>query len=40
MQIVSKGLIYMKCQVLFTGKNKRKYFNMSSAEMFTQHAER
>ena len=26
----------MKCQCLFSGKNNKKYFNMSSAENFTQ----
>ena len=26
----------MKCQILFSGKNKKKYFNMSIAENFTQ----
>ena len=25
----------MKCQNLFSGENKKKYFNMSSAENFT-----
>ena len=28
----------MKCQNLFAGKNKKKYFNMSSAENFTWSA--
>ena len=29
----------MKCQVLYSGKNKKKKkFKMSSAEIFTQHA--
>ena len=29
----------MKCQILFFFlKNKKKYFKMSSAEIFTQHA--
>ena len=28
----------MKCQIQFSGKNKKKYFKMSSAEIFTQHA--
>ena len=37
MQIVSTGSICMKYQVLFSGKNK-KYFNMPSAENFTQSA--
>ena len=27
----------MKCQNLFSGKIKKKYFKMSSAETFTQH---
>ena len=26
----------MKCQILFYGKNKKKYFNKPSAENFTQ----
>ena len=30
----------MKCQNLFSGKNKKKYFKMSSAEIFTQSAKR
>ena len=30
----------MKCQSLISGKNKKKYFNMSSAENFTQSAKR
>ena len=34
MQIVS----CMKCQSLLSGKNKKKYFNMLSAETFTQSA--
>ena len=41
MQIVSYGkmeLICMKCQTLFTGKNKKKYFKLSSAE--NAHAKR
>ena len=29
--------ICMKCQVLFSGESK-KYFKMSSAQLFTQHA--
>ena len=29
----------MKCQILLSGDNKKKYFKMSSAEIFTQHAE-
>ena len=28
--------ICMKCQILFSRKNKKKYFNLSSAENFTQ----
>ena len=28
----------MKCQILFSRKNKKKYFKLSSAEIFTQHA--
>ena len=28
--------IYKKCQNLYSGKNKKKYFNMLSAENFTQ----
>ena len=27
----------MKCQILLPTKNKKKYFEMSSAEIFTQH---
>ena len=27
----------MKCQILFSRKNKKKYFKMVSAEIFTQH---
>ena len=27
--------ICMKCQILFPGKNKKKYFKMLSAEIFT-----
>ena len=38
MQTVS--LVYMKCQILFSRKNKKKYFKMSSAENFTQSAKR
>ena len=30
----------MKCQILFSWKNKKKNFNMSSAENFTQSAKR
>ena len=30
--------ICMKCQSLFSGENKKKCFNISSAENFTQHA--
>ena len=29
--------IYMKCQRLFSERNKKKYFKMLSAERFTQH---
>ena len=29
-----------KCQILFSGKNKKNIFKTSSAERFTQHAER
>ena len=32
--------IWMKCQILFSGKNKKEYFKMSSAENFTQSAKR
>ena len=32
--------ICMKYQILFSGKNKKKYFKMSSAENFTQSAKR
>ena len=28
----------MKCQILFSGKNKKKYFKMLSAENFTRSA--
>ena len=28
----------MRCQIPFSGKNKKTYFKMSSAEIFTQHA--
>ena len=38
MQIVCLETIYMKYQKLFSGKSKTKYFKMSSAECFTQHA--
>ena len=30
----------LKCQILFSGKNKKKYFKMSSAENFCQSAKR
>ena len=30
----------MKCHILFSGKNKKKYYKMSSAEIFTQSAKR
>ena len=30
--------ICMKCQILFSGENKKKYFNMLSAEFFSQSA--
>ena len=30
----------MKCQILFSGKNKKNYTKMSSAEIFTQSAKR
>ena len=26
----------MKCQILFSGQNNKKYFNMSSADFFTR----
>ena len=29
----------MKCQTLFSGKNKKKYFSMASADNFAQSAE-
>ena len=29
-----KETICMKCQILFSGKNNKKYFKMSSAEIF------
>ena len=32
--------ICKKCQILFSGENKTKYFNISSAENFTQGAYR
>ena len=32
------GTICMKCQNLFSGKNKRKYFKMLSAENLTRSA--
>ena len=28
----------MKCQSLFSGENKKKYFKMSSAKILTKHA--
>ena len=33
-----KEIICMKCQNMFSGKIKKKYFSMSSAENFTQSA--
>ena len=36
---LSKETIYLKCQSPFSGKIEE-YFKMSSAEVFTQHAER
>ena len=30
----------MKCQILFSGKIRKKYFNMSSVENFSQSAKR
>ena len=30
----------MKCQNMFSGKNNKKYFKMSSAEIFTQSTKR
>ena len=30
----------MKCHIRFSRKTKKKYFNMLSAEIFTQHAKR
>ena len=33
-----KETICMKCRILFSGKNKKKHFKMSSAENFTQSA--
>ena len=38
MHIVSIGDICMKCQLLFSRKNKKNNFNMLSAENFTQSA--
>ena len=32
--------ICMRCQILFSGKNKKRYFKTSSAEHFTQSAKR
>ena len=32
-------IIYMKCQIVFLGKIKKKCFKMSYAENFTQHAQ-
>ena len=32
MQIASKETICMKCQILFSGKNKKNIINLSSAE--------
>ena len=33
-----KETIWMKCQSLFSGKSKKKYYKMSSAEIIIQHA--
>ena len=33
-------IICMKCQILFSGKNKKTYFRMLCAENFAQIAER
>ena len=33
-----KEEICMKCQILFSRENKKKYLKMLSAEIFTQHA--
>ena len=35
---LKKEKMCMKCQSLFSGKNKKKYFKMLPTEMFTQHA--
>ena len=35
---LEKETICMKCQILFSRKNKKKCFKMSSAEIFTQYA--
>ena len=35
-----KETVCMKCQILFSRKIRKKYFKMSSAEIFTQHAKR
>ena len=35
-----KETICMKCQILFSVKIKKKYFKMSSAEVFTKHTKR
>ena len=41
MQIVSIGdKSCLKCQILFSGKNKKRYFKMSSAQNFTQSGKR
>ena len=38
-KLSSKETVCMKYQILFSRKNKKKYFKMSSAEIFTtQHA--
>ena len=38
MQIVLTETICMKCQNLFSGKNKKNIINLSSAEKFIQSA--
>ena len=37
-KVVFSLTFHANCQILFSGKNKKKYSNMSSAENFTQHA--
>ena len=37
-KLSSMETICMTCQILFSGKNKKKYFKMLLAEKFTQSA--